>query len=114
MHELAIAEGIVCLVGEAAPDEKVVTVTVEIGALSGISMEALRFALPLAAEDTLLRHAEFELIEAPGRARCESCGRNFAVSSLYAPCICGSARTTILTGQELSVRSIEVEETENV
>src|SRR5207248_9591800 len=114
MHELAIAEGIISLVGEAAPGEKVVTVTVEIGSLSGVSVEALRFALPLAAEDTPLRDSRFELIEIPGRARCEDCGGEFATHSLYAPCTCGSPQIAMLAGQELLVRSIEVEETENV
>jgi len=110
MHELAIAEAIIALVEDATPGQHVVTVTVEIGALSGVSREALQFALPFAAEGTAGEKAVFDLIEVGGRAACQECGTDFPVKSLYGLCACGSPRLTIIAGQDLVVRSIEVEE----
>lgn len=115
MHEFAIAEGVISMVEDAARGQYVVTVTVEIGGLSGISIEALRFALPYAAEGTAVEKAAFDLIEVSGRAACLECGTEFPAKSFHGVCACGSHRLNIVAGRDLMLRSIEVEEVlENV
>ena len=54
MHEAAIAEGLISGVTERLPGRRVTSVRVEIGALSGVVPDALRFCFSLATEDTLL------------------------------------------------------------
>jgi hydrogenase nickel incorporation protein HypA/HybF len=66
MHELAVAEGIVSLVEEAAAGRFVFKVTVEVGDQSCVSREALAFSFSLVAEGTLADGAELEIRPTPG------------------------------------------------
>lgn len=66
MHELAITEGIVATVTEKLPDKKITLVRLEIGALSGIVADSVRFCFDLVAEGTPLEGAELEIIESAG------------------------------------------------
>jgi Zn finger protein HypA/HybF involved in hydrogenase expression len=68
MHELAIAESIVDMVGETAAGRRVVKVIVEIGAESCVSREALAFSINLAAEGTAAENAMFEIRPVAGKA----------------------------------------------
>jgi hydrogenase nickel incorporation protein HypA/HybF len=44
-----------------------------------------------------------------GRARCRSCGAEFATPALYTPCPCGSRRSERLAGEELRIKTMELE-----
>jgi hydrogenase nickel incorporation protein HypA/HybF len=66
MHELAITEGIVAAVTEKIPDKKITQVRLEIGALSGITADSLRFSFDLVTEGTNLEGASLEIIESAG------------------------------------------------
>lgn len=66
MHELAITEGIVTQVTEKLPDKKITLVRLEIGELSGVVADALRFSFDLVTEGTNLEGARLEIIESPG------------------------------------------------
>jgi hydrogenase nickel incorporation protein HypA/HybF len=66
MHELAITEGIVAAVTEKLPDKKITQVRLEIGALSGVVADSLRFSFDLVTEGTNLEGASLEIIESPG------------------------------------------------
>ena len=66
MHELAITEGIVTEVTEKLPDKKITLVRLEIGALSGVVADALRFSFDLVTEGTNMAGARLEIIESPG------------------------------------------------
>jgi hydrogenase nickel incorporation protein HypA/HybF len=73
MHELSLAEGIVRLVVAAAARERfarVATLRLEAGALAGVEVGALRFALEAIAPGTCLAGARIEIEQPPGRARC--------------------------------------------
>jgi Zn finger protein HypA/HybF involved in hydrogenase expression len=61
MHELAIAESIVEMVGETAAGRRVFKVIVEIGAESCVSCEALEFSIHLVAEGTPAKNAVFDI-----------------------------------------------------
>ena len=66
MHELAIVEGVIDTVTERLPDAKITCVRLEIGALSGVVPDALRFSFELATEGTNLQGAGLEIAEVPG------------------------------------------------
>jgi hydrogenase nickel incorporation protein HypA/HybF len=68
MHELAIAENIVALANEAAAGRRVLKVTVEIGAQTCVSAEALAFSFDLVAEATAVEGAELAIRPVAGDA----------------------------------------------
>jgi len=110
MHELSIACGIVDLVIEAAKGRKVQRVTIEIGELSGVMSDPIRFWFPEVARGTEAADASLDIREIPALASCETCGAEFATPSLLTGCPCGSFRIRRLKGEELNVKSIEIEE----
>ena len=109
MHELAITRSILDLVAQAARGRRVRRVTLEIGELSGVVPDAIEFCFPEVARSTIAAGAELEIRHIPARARCEECGGEFATPSLITPCRCGSMQFARLTGEELNVKSLEVE-----
>jgi hydrogenase nickel incorporation protein HypA/HybF len=66
-------ESVVDAVTERVGDAKVVRVLLEIGKLSGVVPDAIRFCFDLATAETTLEGATLEIIETPGRARCLQC-----------------------------------------
>jgi hydrogenase nickel incorporation protein HypA/HybF len=109
MHELALTCSIVDLVEEAAQGRRVRRVTVEIGALSGVMADAIAFCFPEVARETVAEDAELDIRRIEARARCNACGAEFATPALYTPCACGSLDLDRLCGEELNVRSMELE-----
>jgi hydrogenase nickel incorporation protein HypA/HybF len=65
VHELAIVEGVIDTVTERLPEAKITCVRLEIGALSGVVADALRFSFELATEGTSLQGADLEITEVP-------------------------------------------------
>jgi hydrogenase nickel incorporation protein HypA/HybF len=63
MHELAITEAVVAQVTERLPSSKVTLVRLEIGALSGVVADSVRFCFELVAEGTNLEGASLEIVE---------------------------------------------------
>lgn len=108
MHELAIAEHVVRVVLEGTEGHDVRTVRLQVGRLSGVVPEALRFSFDLATDGTRLEGAALELDEPEGRAHCRVCGDDFALHDQILLCQCGSAEVEVLAGQELNVQSVEV------
>lgn len=110
MHELGITQNIVAIVSEAANGRKVRRVTLEIGELSGVMADAVSFCFDVVAQGTVLEGAELDIRAVPGRARCGDCGAEFDIAALYTPCACGSRRLERLRGEELNVKTMELEE----
>jgi hydrogenase nickel incorporation protein HypA/HybF len=108
MHELSITQGIVESVCEAVPDGKVLAVTVEIGKLSGVVSDSVRFCFDLCARDTPLEGARLDIVDVPGLGRCGSCQHEMEIAELVTRCRCGNPFLEILRGQELRIRSVEV------
>jgi hydrogenase nickel incorporation protein HypA/HybF len=108
MHELAITQQVVDAVVERTGGATVRLVRLEIGRLSGVVPDAVAFCFDLVAQDTPLDGARLEISEPRGRARCRTCGQDFALDQLFLLCPCGSADVEVLAGRELRVRSVEV------
>ncbi len=109
VHELGIARSIVAIVCERAGPRPVTCVTLEVGRLCGVMPEAIAFCFPLVAEGTVCAGARLEIREPEGRARCRTCGTDFAVPKLGTPCACGSYDAERTGGDELNVKAMEVE-----
>jgi hydrogenase nickel incorporation protein HypA/HybF len=117
MHELAVAEGLVDVVTERLPGTKISEVRLEIGALSGVVPDSLRFCFDLATEGTTLEGASLQITEPGTECECRTCGQTFAPDApggsgaRGAPillCPCGSADVAVLSGQQLTITSVRV------
>lgn len=108
MHELAIIEGVVDTVTERLGDAPVSCVRLEIGALSGVVDDSLRFCFELATEGTSLQGASLEIRQVPARCRCRTCGSEFSPDGQILLCPCGSADAEVLSGQDLKIASVKV------
>ena len=108
MHELSISQGIVESVTDAVPEGRVSVVTVEIGKLSGVVPDAVRFCFEACARGTRLEGARLDIVDVPGRGRCGSCDRELDMDELLTRCSCGNPFLDILRGRELRVRSVEI------
>ena len=108
MHELAITQAIVEAAAARSGGAKVVRVVVEIGKLSGVMPDALRFCFGPCCEGTPLAGATLDVEEPPGLAACRACGDRFALEALFGACACGSRDLDLISGRELRVREMEV------
>ncbi len=108
MHELSITQSVVDVVMERTRGDRVAIVRLQIGKLSGIVPDSVRFCFELIAADTPLADAVLEIEEPLGRAHCERCGDDFELRDLIMLCPCGSADVQVVAGTELAVKSVEV------
>jgi hydrogenase nickel incorporation protein HypA/HybF len=109
MHELGIARNVVAIVADAAKGHRVRRVTLDVGTLSGVMADAIAFCFAAVAQGTVLEGATLEIRRIEGRARCDACGAEFVTATLFTPCTCGSSRVTRLQGEELNIKSMELE-----
>jgi hydrogenase nickel incorporation protein HypA/HybF len=108
MHELAITESVVAQISDRVGDAKVIRVVLQIGKLSGVVCDSVRFCFDICADGTPLQGARLEIDETPGSARCRNCAATFEVEDLLTLCRCGSANLELLSGQELKIREVEI------
>ncbi len=108
MHELSITQSIVAICEENAGGLAVKSVKLEIGKLSAVMPDAVRFCFDVCAAGTVVEGAELAIIETPGRAVCEACGAEFAIAAFFGQCECGSRSLRIVAGEEMKVRELEV------
>ena len=108
MHEMAITQSVVYAVCERMGDAPVRRVCLEIGTLSGVVADSVRFCFDLITEGTTLEGASLEIVQPSGKARCRDCGVEFALDDLLMLCACGSANRELLAGEELRIREVEV------
>lgn len=110
MHELGITRNIVAIVGDAAKGRRVRRVTLDVGKLSGVMTQAIAFCFETVAKGSAVEGATLNIREIEGRARCEDCGTEFETPTLFTPCACGSRQFKRLQGEELNIKSMELEE----
>ncbi|MEK8052010.1 hydrogenase maturation nickel metallochaperone HypA [Ideonella sp. DXS22W] len=112
MHEMSLAGGVLRVVEDAAVRERFARVkrlTLAAGALSGVEVRALRFALDAIAPGTCLDGAEIEILEPPAQAWCLPCGATVPIRSRLDACPqCGSHQIQPTGGTELTVHELIV------
>lgn len=113
MHEMSICEGILQVMEEQAEQQnfsRVKRVWLEIGPLSGVELEALRFGFDVVTRNSLAEHAELEIIETPGEAWCLECSKTVPVRQRFDSCPeCDSYQLQVTSGEELRIKELEVE-----
>lgn len=89
---------------------RVRTVWLEIGQLSAVEPEAMRFCFAAAARGTLADGAQLQIIEITGLGLCFNCGETVPLAALYDPCpACGGYPVQATGGTEMRVKELEVE-----
>lgn len=108
MHELSVTQSIVDAVVERMGDATVTGVCLEVGRLSGVVPDAVRFCFDVVCAGTTLEGARLVIVEPPGRARCRDCAGEFGLDYPIPLCPCGSANVEITQGRQLRITSVEV------
>src|SRR5574337_20199 len=114
MHELSIANAILDTVrAEAArhPGARVAKVGVRVGELAGVDPEALSFGFDALVKGTDLEPLALEIEFRPRRHRCRRCAESFPVIDFQVACpACGNSETVCISGDELEVAYLELDE----
>ena len=97
----------VAICAENSNGAAVKRVTLEIGKLSAIMPDAVRFCFDICAKGTLVEGATLEILEISGLAKCKTCGGNVELKQIVGRCVCGSNDLEIIAGEELKVKEME-------
>jgi hydrogenase nickel incorporation protein HypA/HybF len=112
MHELSIAQSVIEIIEEEAKNnhaDSVTDVELEIGLVSGVVPDALKFAMDEAIKNTLLEKAKiiYKIIE--GKGQCNNCSHEFTIDGLYAMCPeCNSFSFEVIQGKELKIKNFSI------
>ena len=108
MHELSLAEEVANIVAANAGSLACVTrVTLSVGELAGVEVDALCFALASTLRGGKAESAEIEIESVPARARCPRCGREQHVETRFDDCVaCGAVGLQLLQGDRMLVSAI--------
>ncbi|MFA7269378.1 MAG: hydrogenase maturation nickel metallochaperone HypA [Sterolibacterium sp.] len=114
MHEMALAEGVLQLIEDAARREsfsRVKTVWLEIGQLSCVAPEALAFCFDAVTRGSIAEGSHLEIVATPGSGWCMQCAVSVPMAELYAACPqCGGYQLQVTSGTEMRLKELEVEE----
>lgn len=112
MHEMSLCESIVQVIeSQAAVHDyrQVKTVWLEIGALSGVEIEALKFCFDVVCRHSIAKNSTLRIVEIPGQAWCMQCARNLNITSRLSGCPqCGSHQLQVNGGDEMKIKELEV------
>lgn len=111
MHELSICESLLALLAQEAGRHSVKRITrvrVEIGCLSCVDPQALRFAFDALAPGTIAEAAELQIDGPPVRATCKDCAAVAKINSRLEPCpSCGGTLLELHGGDEMRLLEME-------
>jgi hydrogenase nickel incorporation protein HypA/HybF len=113
MHEMSLAENVREIIEDAGREQgfaRVMSVRLEIGKLSSVEPEAMRFCFDAAMAGSIAEQARLEIVEMPGQGHCDDCGRDMQIESLYEACPhCGGYRICVTGGDAMRIMDMEVE-----
>ncbi len=113
MHELSLTQSIVDIAIEHAEREsasRILSITLEIGAFSGVIPEAVEFAFDVCSKDTLAEGARLDIKRVPGLGRCMECHQQVELEYLTYTCpLCESLALETLQGKEMKIIELEID-----
>lgn len=115
MHELSLCRSLVRQTGRVAAEHgalRICRVCLRIGPLSGVEVELMREAFPLASRHTVAEGARLEMTTSPVRVHCPRCRQEAeaSVNDLSCP-RCGHWQTRLTGGDELLLVSVDLADT---
>jgi hydrogenase nickel incorporation protein HypA/HybF len=123
MHELSMADAMVKTILEVAEKneaQEIIEVIIEIGKLTLLNPDQIKFMLEVLSEDTLLQGSEFIINIIPIEIECNYCGYTGLAESdnldHFTPILkcpkCDKMDFKILSGRECNVKSIKIEKSD--
>jgi len=114
MHEFSIVSSLMMIIEEEAAKHgatKVTKVVLGVGKLSGVEPDLLQIAFDTFKEKTICEDAELVIEIEDVKILCEECGAESTMGErLSRKCpACGSLKTRIVGGQDLYLKSLEME-----
>jgi hydrogenase nickel incorporation protein HypA/HybF len=113
MHELSVTESILEIASshaQKANANKVTRINLVIGRLSSIVDDSVQFYWDVVAEGTICAGSTLKFTRIPAVLHCTTCSKDFEIDQILSPCPqCGGYQTTIKSGEEFYIDSIEVE-----
>ena len=113
MHEMTLAESVLQIVEDAVRREglrRVRAVWLEIGQLSSVEPEAMRFCFDAIMHGTIAQGAQLEIIDVPGTGWCIQCAETVALPQRDSSCPrCHGYQVQPKQGMEMRVKELEVE-----
>ena len=112
MHEISLCESIRELLEVQAREsgfERVNKVWLEVGPLSCVEPDALRFGFDAVMRGSVADGAVLDIAITVAEARCAACGRITQVEQRYEICPeCGAPGLKVTRGEELKIKKLEV------
>ena len=112
MHEMSLCQSIRDAIEEQAESQeftKVDRVKLEVGPLSGVEVEALRFGFDVVMRGSIVEGATLEIDEPPATAWCMMCAKAVPIEQRYDACPdCGGHQLQVTSGEELRIKELEV------
>lgn len=113
MHEMSLAEGIRGIVEDTAQAQgftRVKAVVIEVGQLSSVEVESLKFCFDVVMRGTVADGARLDIETVPGVGWCMPCGKSVPIAALYDACPeCGSYQVQATGGTEMRVVALDVD-----
>jgi hydrogenase nickel incorporation protein HypA/HybF len=118
MHELSVAQNIIEIIQQSVPKtewNQVTAVRVKIGAVAGIVPDSLKFSFQAITSESEFSDVDLITERIPFRVHCHTCNNDSENDDGFAVCgNCGSTNILILSGMELQINEIELNETVEV
>lgn len=113
MHEFAITKGILDIVLQKAREvqaSKIAKIDVQVGKLTGYIPECIQLQFAILSKGTIAAGANLSFYQPAARLHCRKCNLDYTTDSFDLVCPnCHTLEMDVLSGQELSVESMEVE-----
>jgi hydrogenase nickel incorporation protein HypA/HybF len=112
MHEFSLAQDIIETIGRSVTGNlsKITAIHIEVGEFSGVVIESLEFGLNVVLQDKNLADVKVNISVVPAAAVCE-CNYEYPVKDILEACPkCNSYNRKIISGTDVIIKSIEIEE----
>jgi len=113
MHELSLADTMIREIEQILDREKaekVYSVTVLMGRLSGVEKEPFEFAFPIVSEGTRVEGSKLIIEIVSAAVKCDECQAETELDVPYAKCgSCNSRKVKFIRGREFIIKSLEIE-----
>jgi len=112
VHELSLCDDLLSQVNTIAREHNassVNSITVKIGPLSGVESTLLESAFAMMREGTVAEHARLLVQLSSVEVCCRRCGKQSKTVANHLIChTCGSSETTLISGDELILASVDM------
>lgn len=109
---MSLSEGVLQLIEDAAREQdfsKVNAVWLEIGQLSGVEVDAMKFCFDAVTRNTIAQGARLEIISLPGTGWCMACALSVPMDEVFGECPhCGGHQMQVTGGTEMRLKELEV------